>query len=286
MNSRKPEGNKHKFNKSGEEHVLYHREAGSSGPEARARARKNEINEVDLDFQETLYLNQRPISPIRDPVLVGSHPYLPRTPVFERFQPKLHKITKEIPRPPRSNLASMPSLEDLPMPPHVDFWAEKAATESTVLPEVEVTKEDMATIISSPTRKVVLHQTPTVEQTVPVNITPAVETPDYTAHFNKVLPQINELKELNTYENRVSLCVGGKYFDTTTCTLMKEPTSVLALISGLASLNSDNKIFTHRDPSHFKFIPNYLTYDNRKPAGGLPADPQVLHELRQEAEYY
>ncbi|XP_060574812.1 uncharacterized protein LOC132732412 [Ruditapes philippinarum] len=105
--------------------------------------------------------------------------------------------------------------------------------------------------------------------------------------FEKVVKEAREIihhKMLQIQHWRgdeITLWVGGKSFVTTKSTLMKEPSFLYKL-----NVTADSVITIDRDPSHFKFILNYLRYDCTMPIGCLPNDLQVMNELKQEASYF
>jgi hypothetical protein len=101
--------------------------------------------------------------------------------------------------------------------------------------------------------------------------------------IDKMRPEIEEMRRWQ--DEKITLCVGGKCFDTTKSTLMKVPKSLISIPCGLIK-KGEAKIIIDRDPSHFKFILNYLRYNCQMPAGCLPNDLQVLNELKQDAIYY
>ena len=83
----------------------------------------------------------------------------------------------------------------------------------------------------------------------------------------------------------VKLNVGGKLFDTSLCTLNKDPGSMLhAMFSGRfeTKAREDGAYFIDRDGTHFRYILNFLRTDQLV----LPDDKVVQKEVLVEAEFY
>ena len=86
----------------------------------------------------------------------------------------------------------------------------------------------------------------------------------------------------------MKLSVGGQTFVTSTLTLTRDPTSMLAaMFSGRHALRQDDdgSYFIDRDGTHFRYVLNYLRDGAFRP-GTLPADPCFLGQLCTESEYY
>lgn len=94
-------------------------------------------------------------------------------------------------------------------------------------------------------------------------------------------------------DSAVTLCVGGQHFTTSLLTLRREPSSMLGVMfSGRHALNRqpDGSVFIDRDPTHFRFVLNFL----RDGALALPqrlqtpspAADALRHELLMEARFY
>lgn len=101
--------------------------------------------------------------------------------------------------------------------------------------------------------------------------------------IDKMRPSISLLQQWQS--EKITLCVGGKCFHRTRSTLMKEPTSLISIPCGLYNVYKEPKVIIDIDPSHFKFILNYLRYDCNMPLGCLPNNLQVLHKLKQTANF-
>eukprot|EP01105_Mastigella_eilhardi_P018942 TRINITY_DN442_c0_g1_i4.p1 TRINITY_DN442_c0_g1~~TRINITY_DN442_c0_g1_i4.p1 ORF type:complete len:392 (+),score=101.82 TRINITY_DN442_c0_g1_i4:1051-2226(+) len=91
----------------------------------------------------------------------------------------------------------------------------------------------------------------------------------------------------SSQSRRVTLNIGGQRFETTSDTLTKDKNSMLAVMFGrhdaLVQRGDDGTVFLDRDGTRFRYVLNYL----RDGSVYLPRDdPTLLHELRQEAEFY
>ncbi|KAI7903022.1 uncharacterized protein BX663DRAFT_551878 [Cokeromyces recurvatus] len=132
---------------------------------------------------------------------------------------------------------------------------------------------------------------------------------DYKEMTRRLLYQCQELiKQKEAYKNdhlittlrkksqqqnnneKIRLNIGGNVFETSLSTLQRDRNSLLAaMFSGrhpnmMSSLEDDGSYFIDRDPSHFRFILNYLR-DLRIPPTILQ-DLKIRQELLQEAKYY
>ena len=92
-----------------------------------------------------------------------------------------------------------------------------------------------------------------------------------------------------TQEKRVLLNIGGKVFQTSRVTLKADPTSVFAVMfrrgCPFRPYARDTYYFD-RDPSHFRFILNYLRNGGYLDIMTLPHEKKYLLELLQEARFY
>ena len=75
----------------------------------------------------------------------------------------------------------------------------------------------------------------------------------------------------------VTLNVGGRHFVTRRSTLCDGDT----FFAGLISVSDDSEVFVDRDPTHFRYILNWMRGCRR-----LPDDASALDELHEEASYY
>ena len=96
----------------------------------------------------------------------------------------------------------------------------------------------------------------------------------------------NKLQQ--SQEGRVILNIGGQCFQTSRVTLMADPTSMLALMlrKGCPLRPSRNTYFLDRDPSHFKFILNYLRNGAHVDICMLPHEKRYLLEMLMESRFY
>jgi hypothetical protein len=97
-------------------------------------------------------------------------------------------------------------------------------------------------------------------------------------------------------QTMITLCVGGSPFTTSLSTLQKEPDSMLgAMFSGRHAIHkqADGSVFIDRDPTHFRYILNFL----RDGAAALPPpaplgnttthrNTVVREELLREAQFF
>jgi len=61
-------------------------------------------------------------------------------------------------------------------------------------------------------------------------------------------------------DNRVTLNVGGKSFETSTITLRYNPSSILAIVTNSRyGYNGRRNIFLDQDPTYFHHVLNYLS---------------------------
>ncbi|MEW8544967.1 MAG: BTB/POZ domain-containing protein, partial [Candidatus Thiodiazotropha sp.] len=90
-------------------------------------------------------------------------------------------------------------------------------------------------------------------------------------------------------EKRVLLNIGGKIFQTSRVTLKADPTSVFAVMfrrgCPFRPYARDTYYFD-RDPSHFRFILNYLRNGGYLDILTLPHEKKYLLELLQEVRFY
>ncbi len=75
----------------------------------------------------------------------------------------------------------------------------------------------------------------------------------------------------------LKLNVGGTMFTTTLDTLSKYE----SFFSSLVRFNDKNEYFIDRDPTHFRYILNYL-----RGSSAIPENLQTLYELKAEADFY
>ena len=96
----------------------------------------------------------------------------------------------------------------------------------------------------------------------------------------------NKLQQ--SQEGRVILNIGGQCFQTSRVTLMADPTSMFALMlrKGCPLRPSRNTYFLDRDPSHFKFILNYLRNGAHVDICMLPHEKRYLLEMLMESRFY
>ena len=96
----------------------------------------------------------------------------------------------------------------------------------------------------------------------------------------------NKLQQ--SQEGRVILNIGGQCFQTSRVTLMADPTSMFALMlrKGCPLRPSRNLYFLDRDPSHFKFILNYLRNGAHVDICMLPHEKRYLLEMLMESRFY
>ena len=96
----------------------------------------------------------------------------------------------------------------------------------------------------------------------------------------------NKLQQ--SQEGRVILNIGGQCFQTSRVTLMADPTSMFALMlrKGCPLRPSRNTYFIDRDPSHFKFILNYLRNGAHVDICMLPHEKRYLLEMLMESRFY
>ncbi|KAL6043900.1 BTB domain-containing protein [Balamuthia mandrillaris] len=89
---------------------------------------------------------------------------------------------------------------------------------------------------------------------------------------------------------RIKLNVGGTLFVTSRATLTHMPSMLQSMFSGRFSLEADKEdgsFFIDRDPTHFRFILNYLRDSHVElPSLSSAAAMDVLRQLLVEAEYY
>ncbi|KAL3891706.1 hypothetical protein ACJMK2_003956 [Sinanodonta woodiana] len=76
--------------------------------------------------------------------------------------------------------------------------------------------------------------------------------------------------------------------ETSRITLSKDPESLFAkaIESSEHCCSTNNVIFIDRDPTHMRFILNYLRYNDSMPEAIIPIDRRNLTEILHEAEYY
>ncbi|KAL3889740.1 hypothetical protein ACJMK2_002069 [Sinanodonta woodiana] len=99
----------------------------------------------------------------------------------------------------------------------------------------------------------------------------------------------SRLKELLQLQNsKIMLNVGGCKMETSRITLSKDPESLFAkaIESSEHCCLNNNVIFIDRDPTHMRFILNYLRYNGSMPEAIIPRDRRHLTEILHEAEYY
>ena len=96
----------------------------------------------------------------------------------------------------------------------------------------------------------------------------------------------NKLQQ--SQEGRVILNIGGQCFQTSRVTLMEDTTSMFALMlrKGCPLRPSRNSYFLDRDPSHFKFILNYLRNGAHVDICMLPHEKRYLLEMLMESRFY
>ncbi|KAL3832691.1 hypothetical protein ACJMK2_024311 [Sinanodonta woodiana] len=89
----------------------------------------------------------------------------------------------------------------------------------------------------------------------------------------------SRLKELQQLQNsKIMLNVGGCKMETSQITF--------AIESSEHCCSTNNVIFIDRDPTHMRFILNYLCYNGSMPEAIIPRDRRNLTEILHEAEYY
>ncbi|KAL3874584.1 hypothetical protein ACJMK2_037572 [Sinanodonta woodiana] len=99
----------------------------------------------------------------------------------------------------------------------------------------------------------------------------------------------SRLKELQQLQNsKIMLNVGGCKMETNRITLSKDPESLFAkaIESSEHCCSTNNVIFIDRDPTHMRFILNYLCYNGSMPEAIIPRDRRNITEILHEAEYY
>jgi len=79
----------------------------------------------------------------------------------------------------------------------------------------------------------------------------------------------------------ICLNVGGVYFYTTTDTLSKSHNFFSALMQNNGTTTENDAIFIDRDPTHFRYILNWL-----RGSTVLPEDSLSIQELMVEADFY
>ena len=89
-------------------------------------------------------------------------------------------------------------------------------------------------------------------------------------------------------ENRVRLNVGGTVFETYVSTLTRNVDSYFSVAFSDRWVSDSVELFIDRDPTHFRFVLNFLrNYDEKnKKSVPLPDELCALEELREEAEFY
>ena len=92
----------------------------------------------------------------------------------------------------------------------------------------------------------------------------------------------------NVQEERVILSIGIQEFNTSRVTLRADPNSVLAFMLRKDSpmRPCGNTYYFNRDPSHFRFILNYLRNGAHLEAMTLPHEKRYLMELLAEARFH
>ena len=96
----------------------------------------------------------------------------------------------------------------------------------------------------------------------------------------------NKLQQ--SQEGRVILNILGQCFQTSRVTLMADPYSMFALMlrKGCPLRPSRNTYFLDRDPSHFKFILNYLRNGAHVDICMLPHEKRYLLDMLMESRFY
>ena len=92
-----------------------------------------------------------------------------------------------------------------------------------------------------------------------------------------------------TQEEAVVLRIGGKDFPTSMVTLRADPTSLLAVMLTAKSPFrpcAKKHFYLDRDPTHFRYILNYLRGGAHIESTTLPNDERSLMELLVEARFY
>lgn len=109
---------------------------------------------------------------------------------------------------------------------------------------------------------------------------PGLPGPDYIPK-NKTRAKLERICHIQN--QKITLNVGGKRFDTSISTLNVEPGSILAKIP--QCFPGRPEYFIDRNPCHFDVILDFL----RNPifsSNNLPTDREVLHQIYDEASYY
>lgn len=116
----------------------------------------------------------------------------------------------------------------------------------------------------------------------------AVDTVEEEDSLAQELTHKTFLQLQRVQEQRVTLCIGGRDFHTSRVTLRADPHSLLAqMLKETCPLRPSKEVyFFDRDPSHFRFILNFLRNGAHIDAFTLPRERRYLLELLTEARFY
>ena len=101
-----------------------------------------------------------------------------------------------------------------------------------------------------------------------------------------VLKAFQTMQEIQ--ESRVILCIGGQNFHTSKVTLRADPDSIFAkMLRKDSPMRPQGRVyFFDRDPSHFRFVLNYLRNGGHLDVSTLPHEKRYLLELLAEVKFY